>query len=513
MPDALRTPPARSLRRAPARPGAPPEAVRTNDAAAASLHHLRTTEAAGRRRAVLYHRRRAVNAAALGLGDGLAFAAAMLLAGGLRAWWMGDPMIPAWSVLLLPAWWLGAWSARLLPGWGLGAVEELRRMVLLLGLAFVGTAFALFLSKQSEATSRLTLTMAFALSLVLVPYARTLVKKLLYVAGQWGIPTVLYGNGATTRRVVETLRQEGGLGYHPVAIVDDRPGRSHPRAAGLPVYRPTDPALPDAAVAILSVPDVGRHRTAGLLEGPLARYKQVLLIPDLAEVPSLWVRSRDLAGVLGLEVTSNLLDPLARFGKRAADLALVALTLPLWLPLCLAAALAIRLEDGGAALYYQERIGRGGVPFRAIKLRTMVPDAERVLHDALRHDPALQAEWDATFKLRRDPRVTRTGRWLRRASLDELPQLWNVLRGEMSLVGPRPLPAYHHRELSERTQALRQRLRPGLTGLWQVSGRSDIGNEGMERWDPYYIRNWSIWLDLVILFRTVRALLCRSGAY
>jgi lipopolysaccharide/colanic/teichoic acid biosynthesis glycosyltransferase len=143
----------------------------------------------------------------------------------------------------------------------------------------------------------------------------------------------------------------------------------------------------------------------------------------------------------------------------------------------------------------------------------MRPDADRVLEKALAADPALRAEWDATFKLENDPRITRAGRLIRATSLDELPQLLNVLRGEMSLVGPRPLPAYHHDELEEDVREVRERVRPGLTGLWQVSGRSDTGTAGMERWDPYYVRNWSLWLDVVILVRTFRAVLARSGAY
>ena len=143
----------------------------------------------------------------------------------------------------------------------------------------------------------------------------------------------------------------------------------------------------------------------------------------------------------------------------------------------------------------------------------MVPDADAVLETALAADPALREEWDAHFKLEADPRITRVGRVLRRTSLDELPQLFNVLRGDMSLVGPRPLPQYHHDELPERVRALRERVRPGITGLWQVSGRSDSGTLGMERWDPYYVRNWSLWLDAVILVRTLKVVARGSGAY
>jgi len=143
----------------------------------------------------------------------------------------------------------------------------------------------------------------------------------------------------------------------------------------------------------------------------------------------------------------------------------------------------------------------------------MVPNAEAVLREHLRQDPDLRAEWKAHFKLRDDPRLTTLGRWLRRFSVDEIPQLVNVLRGEMSLVGPRPLPRYHYADLPPSVRDLRARVRPGLTGLWQVSGRSASGTEGMEQWDPYYVRNWSLWIDVVVLVRTVRAVIQRTGAY
>jgi lipopolysaccharide/colanic/teichoic acid biosynthesis glycosyltransferase len=143
----------------------------------------------------------------------------------------------------------------------------------------------------------------------------------------------------------------------------------------------------------------------------------------------------------------------------------------------------------------------------------MVPDAENLLKKKLAADPALQAEWDAHFKLKKDPRITPVGWLLRKTSLDELPQLWSVVVGTMSLVGPRPLPQYHHDELKPRTQRLRVKVRPGVTGLWQVSGRSDSGTAGMDTWDTYYVTNWSIWLDAVILARTARVVLLGRGAY
>src|SRR5262249_18493061 len=157
----------------------------------------------------------------------------------------------------------------------------------------------------------------------------------------------------------------------------------------------------------------------------------------------------------------------------------------------------ILLEDRENPFYRQARAGHNGRLFHAYKFRTMVTNAQEALKSHLHRDPALRAGWEANMKLRRDPRITRLGRVLRITSLDELPQLFNVIMGEMALVGPRPLPAYHLEKLPAHVREERARVRPGLTGLWQVSGRSDAGNAGMVRWDPYYVRNWSIWLDVL----------------
>jgi undecaprenyl-phosphate galactose phosphotransferase len=169
-------------------------------------------------------------------------------------------------------------------------------------------------------------------------------------------------------------------------------------------------------------------------------------------------------------------------------------------------------RTGRPVLFGHDRVGRGGRAFRCYKFRTMVPDADRVLAELLARDPEARATWARDYKLREDPRVTRIGAWLRRTSLDELPQLWNVLRGDMSLVGPRPVMA---EELGRYGDAARYYLdvRPGLTGLWQISGRNDIDYPERVALDAWYIKNWSIWYDIVILAKTVRVVRDAKGAY
>jgi lipopolysaccharide/colanic/teichoic acid biosynthesis glycosyltransferase len=218
--------------------------------------------------------------------------------------------------------------------------------------------------------------------------------------------------------------------------------------------------------------------------------------------------------VLGLEYGNNLLRRQARWVKRSLDLGLGALVLILTLPITLAAIVAVKILSPGPALFWQDREGRKGRTIRVPKIRTMVPDAERRMEELLRSDPALRAEWQSAFKLKDDPRVIPiVGRFFRRFSIDELPQLWSVVRGDMSLVGPRPFPDYHLDALSSHARRLRDEVRPGITGLWQVTARGEAGVDAQQAHDTYYIRNWSVWLDLHILMRTIQVVLSGRGAY
>lgn len=460
-----------------------------------------------------YSRRELVNAMALGLGYSLALAVSLVIAGTARFSLLGSPMVPDWSGLVVILWLIGCYYMKLLPGWGLGAVEEMRRTMLLWTAIFGGTTIVLFLFKAGADTSRLTMAIGFVVSVPLVLLSRILVKGLLIRLRCWGVPVVIYGADQNGLRVQEALSFEKGLGYIPVGFFGDDPGLAGKTLGGLPVLGRSDQATSAAPVAIVAMPGVSGSRITGLLEGPLAGYRRVVIIPDLFEAPSLWVKARDLMGVLGLEITCNLTNPVARFTKRAMDIFMTLITAPIWMPVCGLVALLVWMQDGESPLFVQDRVGMDGRAFRMWKFRTMLPRAEEVLERKLAEDPELMKEWREHYKLKRDPRITTLGVVLRRSSLDELPQLFNVLRGDMSLVGPRPLPEYHYAQLSGRVRRLRDQVRPGITGLWQVSGRSEVGASAMQQWDPYYVRNWSIWLDIVIMVRTIRAVLHGRGAY
>ena len=181
-------------------------------------------------------------------------------------------------------------------------------------------------------------------------------------------------------------------------------------------------------------------------------------------------------------------------------------------PLMLTIAALIAHRDGTPILFGHFRVGLGGKLFRCYKFRSMYRDSSRMLTELLSTDPAARAEWERDHKLTNDPRVTPVGRFLRRTSLDELPQLWNVLQGEMSLVGPRPIT---DKEIEKYGVAFEvyKKVNGGITGLWQVSGRNDVSYEERVYWDQFYVRNWSVWLDCCILFRTIAVVLLSKGAY
>lgn len=199
--------------------------------------------------------------------------------------------------------------------------------------------------------------------------------------------------------------------------------------------------------------------------------------------------------------------------KRVIDIIGAAVLIVLSLPLFIILPILIRLDSPGPVFYRQQRIGKHGLIFTAWKFRTMVVDAEKKLDEILSNDPEQRRQFQVFHKLRNDPRVTRVGRVLRRHSVDELPQLWNVLRGEMSLVGPRAYLPHELDHMPEEARRVILSVRPGLTGLWQVSGRNEISFDTRVQLEEHYVRNWSIWLDIRILLKTIGAVLTGRGAY
>ena len=441
--------------------------------------------------------------------------------GGFALWRVVNPSIPSlrWEVLLLPLCCVGVFAFKgQYPGIGLTAVEHLRGICRGVSTVYLLFLFAMFFAKESWAGSRGALMLAWALSMVLVSFGRNLTMHAAASRPWWGVPVVVIGAGTLGQATVRTLNANRVLGYRPVAFLDDDP-RTHGVCEDVPVVGKLDDAAWVAresgiGYAILAISGMPQKQLVSHLRRWRRAFPRILIISEMSGIASQWTEPRDLGGMIGFETQQKLLNPLAQGIKRALDLAVASFGLLICAPLLGVCALWIRKVSPGSAFYTQEREGRDGATLRILKLRTMFPNADEMLEAHLAGDAEAREEWDRFCKLKRDPRILPgVGHFLRKTSLDELPQLWNVLRGEMSLVGPRPFPAYHNVRFDAEFLQVRTQVRPGLTGLWQVSARSDGDLEVQQSLDGYYIRNWSLWLDIYILARTVRAVIAPRGSY
>lgn len=415
----------------------------------------------------------------------------------------------------LPAFILVFYGSHLYPGIALAPAEELRRFGISSFFGHAGIILSLYLQKHELDAYSVAFALSWIASLPGLALGRALARSLAKRQRWWGIPVVIFGAGKTGTMVVDRLLRHPWIGYRPVAILDD-----DPRLAGnyreVPILTGTalGPELArklGIATAIVAMPGVDRHRLYEIIASSVQAYRYYLLIPDFFGMSNLWMSVRDLDGVLGLATNQRLLMPWNRFLKRFLDIVLALSGGLLILPVVGLIGLLIKLESRGPMFYGHARLGRGGKPFKSWKFRSMVMDADRALKDLLERDPSARAEWVESFKLRKDPRITKIGSFLRKTSLDELPQIWNVIRGEMSLIGPRPIVKDEVPKYGEYYKIF-STVRPGMSGLWQVSGRSDTSYDERVALDVYYIQSWSIWLDLHILLRTF-GVFFGKGAY
>lgn len=406
--------------------------------------------------------------------------------------------------------------AKLYPGVGLSPVEELRRLCLTTTLFYFALAAVIFLFREGTTYSRGIFLMAWPLSMIAVWLARITIKRLVAPRAWWGFPVIIMGAGRTGELVIRTLKRQPGLGLKPVAVLDDDPQKQGELAAvpviGNLAIAPWVARDRNVSYAIVAMPGVPREKLLAILERYGHTFPHLLVIPDLFGLSSLWVGATDMGGILGLEIRQRLLLYGPRLTKTILDCALTMVLGVVALPLFLAIMVAVKLDSPGPIFYGHYRLGRRGRPFTAWKFRSMVTNADAVLRQHLIDNHLLREEWERERKLKSDPRITRVGRFLRRTSLDELPQLWNVLQGEMSLVGPRPIVDEEIAYYDDKYE-LYKRVHPGITGLWQVSGRNDVTYAERVNLDAYYVRNWSVWLDIYILLRTIWVVMIGDGAY
>jgi len=376
---------------------------------------------------------------------------------------------------------------------------------------------AMFYIFQPLVTSRLMLIYVAALTIFFGSTARLARRWILAYLRNKGIGiqrVLIVGMGQVGQAVLGVMIARPELGYKPIGFLDDTPAKGDVdlgRVEGLGNTYKLKKVIRTKNVDTVIITFKWKHydRIQQLTEVCRSTGTDVRIVPDIMQLNMRQVQVENLDGIPLLGFSPD--DPFRgadRLLKRAMDIALVILTFPLWATLCGLIALIIRMEGDGPIIFRQERVGENGRKFQMLKFRSMIPGAEK-LHAEL---AAKEGEDLRHVKIKNDPRITRIGKFLRRTSLDELPNLVNVLQGQMSLVGPRP-PTPNEVELYEPWQARRLHIIPGMTGLWQVSGRSNVPFDEMCLMDIYYIENWSINMDIRILMMTIPRVLLRSGAY
>ena len=378
--------------------------------------------------------------------------------------------------------------------------------------------FVLYIMRIAGSTSRFFTGSFGILAFVFLTLLRYALKNFLQRRQLLQTPVIIVGAGKTAELLVKSLRNDPGMGYKIVGLLEDNSVQKgileqYPVLGG---FADAERIIAETGVrrVFIAAPGLEDHDLGMLIYRIQPLVENMGVITNLVGVPTGTVEAESIFNekLLILRLKNNLARPLNRFIKTIVDYTFTIIGIILISPILLFIAAWIYKDSPGPIIFRHMRIGKGGKPFPCFKFRTMCIKADEKLQELLASDPAARAEWEKDFKLKNDPRITKSGAFLRRTSLDELPQLLNVLRGEMSLVGPRPV---IEAELPRYGDFLGDYLmvKPGITGMWQVNGRSDTTYDERVQMDSWYVRNWSVWLDFMLLFRTVKAVIAGKGAY
>lgn len=389
-------------------------------------------------------------------------------------------------------------------------------------VAFISTVsifVIVSLGKLSDYVSRTVLLLMMALFVGFHPPVRILFKRFLRKLGMLKRRTLIIGANEVGEKLLKALEREPNLGYEVVGFLDDNSESVGRLFENIKVHGYVERAevylkrchIQDVFIAL---PGENRKRIQSLINKLQHKAERVFYVPDISGVAVLGTTLHHFfeAQLFALEIKNNLEKGINRLIKRTFDLLVSSVLLIIMAIPMLLIALLIKLESPGPAIFSQIRVGRNGKKFRCYKFRTMYAGAHKMLEATLARDEKLKKEFEEFYKLKKDPRVTKVGRFLRETSLDELPQLFNVLKGEMSLVGPRPVTEEEIKRYYKELAKLCFSVPPGITGLWQVSGRSHTTYEVRVALDAWYVRNWNLFLDLIILLKTIKVVLKREGA-
>lgn len=390
-------------------------------------------------------------------------------------------------------------------------------------ISFLSTAgvFAIAsVGKAHDEISRTVIVFMGIVSIALFPFIRIGTKQILRKAGLLKRRVLILGAGKTGILIAHALMSEPNYGFEIKGFVDDNPRIIGAKINGIKVHRGIKNAVRyvkncNIQTVIVAMPGLGKEGLKTLVNDLQFKVDNLLFVPDVFGIAVLGTSLHQFfsEGAFAFEMKNNLSNPFNTIAMKCFDIFLSILLLPFLFFAMAIFTVLIKIDSKGPALFRHDRIGKGGRKFKCFKFRTMHRGSEEILSDLLSNDLRINEEWRNHHKIKNDPRITRVGRFLRSTSLDELPQIINILKGEMSLVGPRPVTQEEIDKYYKNNAELCFSVPPGITGLWQVSGRNDMSYNRRILLDSWYVRNWNIWLDIVILFKTVSVVIRKKGAW
>lgn len=384
--------------------------------------------------------------------------------------------------------------------------------------AVVAIVIVLYIGQIAASTSRMFIFLLWLFSFIYLTVFRYLTKNFLEKVQLLRIPVLIIGAGKTAELLVKGIINDAGMGYKIIGLLEDNCVRNGilKRFPVLGKFADVEAVILKTGVqhVFIAAPGLEQEKLTRLIYKVQPLVKNIGIIPNLVGIPMGGIEVESLFNekLMLLRLKNNLARSWNRYLKTIFDFALTLVGTVAISPILIFIAIWIYKDSPGPVIFKHTRIGKNGKKFPCYKFRSMCIDAKEKLAELLENDPVAKAEWERDFKLKNDPRITKSGAFLRRTSLDELPQIFNVLKGDMSLVGPRPV---IEEELERYGEYVNDYLmvKPGITGMWQINGRNDTSYAERVCMDSWYVRNWSIWIDNLILWRTLKSVIRCKGAY
>lgn len=385
--------------------------------------------------------------------------------------------------------------------------------------AIVSIVIVLYIGQMAASTSRLFIVLFGILSFFFLVSSRYVAKKILEYFDFLQTPVLIIGAGKTAEILVNGIIGDAGMGYKIIGLLEDNLVKDGilKKFSVLGGFTDVENVIRHTGVknVLIAAPGLEQSKLTELIYKVQPLVKNMGIIPNLVGVPmggGIEVESLFNEKLMLLRLKNNLARPVNRYIKVVFDFLMTLLGSIVIAPILLFISVWIYLDSPGPIIFSHIRIGKDGKEFPCYKFRSMCVDANSRLKKLLEDDPCAKEEWDKNFKLKNDPRITKSGAFLRKTSLDELPQIFNVLKGEMSLVGPRPIIKAEMERYGDYINDYLM-VKPGITGMWQVNGRNDIDYSERVLLDSWYVRNWNIWIDFVMLFKTFKVVIRKDGAY